>query len=314
MAAKNANIDRIESPEVDIRRYFRDMALDLKLTWAFVLVMLVFIYFPYLNETPVRSALGLVMILFIPGYALIAALFPGKRDLGRMERASLSLGLSIAVSSLIGLGLNFTPFGIRLDPLAICLSLFTVIGVAIANKRRHDLPEDERLSVSLKSVRTAIGEEILPASARRLDRALNLILIAVVLLSVGLTVFVLAVPKQGEKFTEFYVLGPTGMTENYPLEFYLNDTKPITLGIVNHEYANVTYDVEVKLGDGTNSEILYPRSVVRLAAEQRWEQSINLTPSLTGTGLRLDFLLYRDGNINETYRDLHLWVNVTKLI
>jgi uncharacterized membrane protein len=36
------------------------------------------------------------MIFFIPGYALIAALFPGKADIGGIERVILSFALSIA--------------------------------------------------------------------------------------------------------------------------------------------------------------------------------------------------------------------------
>ena len=91
MPEKEADFDRIEQPEVEIREYVRDMALDLKLVLGFIVAMLAFIYLPYLNDTPIRSALGLVMVLFVPGYALIAALFPARKDLGRVERAALSL-------------------------------------------------------------------------------------------------------------------------------------------------------------------------------------------------------------------------------
>jgi len=66
------------------------------------------------------------MVLFLPGYALIAALFPSKNDLDGIERLALSFGLSIAVVPLIGLGLNFTPFGIRLVPIIVSLSVFTL--------------------------------------------------------------------------------------------------------------------------------------------------------------------------------------------
>lgn len=306
----DASSDRVGPPEVDVRRYVIDMALDLKLALAFILAMLIFIYIPYLNATPIRSALGIVMVLFVPGYALIAALFPGKRDLGRVERAALSVGLSIAVSSLIGLGLNYTPWGIRIDPLAVCLSLFTIIGVLVANRRRHELPVDERLSMSVKSVRNTIREEAFPATDNKIERTLNVALVALVLLSVGLTIFVLAVPKQGEKFTEFYVLGPTGKTENYPVEFFTGEAKPIIIGIVNHEYVNVTYNIEARIGDNTSSDSLYTYQVT-LKDGQRWEETINLAPNRTGTGLRLEFLLYRDGKMTTPYRDLHLWVNVT---
>lgn len=63
-----------------------------------------------------RIALGLVFILFCPGYVLTAALFPKDSDLDWIERLALSFGLSIAVVPLIGLGLNFTPYGLSRKP------------------------------------------------------------------------------------------------------------------------------------------------------------------------------------------------------
>ena len=49
-------------------------------------------------------------MLFLPGYALIATLFPRKDDLDGIERIALSFGLSIAITPLLGLALNYTPF------------------------------------------------------------------------------------------------------------------------------------------------------------------------------------------------------------
>ncbi|MCK4222104.1 MAG: DUF1616 domain-containing protein, partial [Dehalococcoidia bacterium] len=57
---------------------------------------------------PLRIVLGLPFLLFSPGYALIAALFPKKGSLDGIERIALSFGLSIAVVPLIGLILNYT--------------------------------------------------------------------------------------------------------------------------------------------------------------------------------------------------------------
>jgi uncharacterized membrane protein len=63
-----------------------------------------------LSETVFRNILGLPLVLFLPGYALIAALFPAKSDLDVLKEQPLSFGLSIAVVPLIGLGLNYTPW------------------------------------------------------------------------------------------------------------------------------------------------------------------------------------------------------------
>jgi uncharacterized membrane protein len=105
----------------------RTISVDIPIVAALVLLTDLFILIPALAATPIRSVLGLPMVLFLPGYALIAALFPGKDDLDGIERLALSLGLSIAVVPLIGLGLNYTPWGIRLIPILVSLSVFTFL-------------------------------------------------------------------------------------------------------------------------------------------------------------------------------------------
>ncbi|NOQ34054.1 MAG: DUF1616 domain-containing protein, partial [Methanosarcinales archaeon] len=88
--------------------------IDLALVITLTLACILFVLTPWLDETPVRVVLGLLLVLFLPGYSLIAALFPGKDDLDGIERIALSFGLSIAVVPLLGLGLNYTQYGIRL--------------------------------------------------------------------------------------------------------------------------------------------------------------------------------------------------------
>ena len=108
-----------------------------------------FVLVPPLNETPVRIILGLLLVLFLPGYSLIAALFPAKDDLDGIERIALSFGLSIAVVPLLGLALNYTPFGIRLVPVLVVLSVFTVSLAVIAGVRRQGLPEGYEFALEI---------------------------------------------------------------------------------------------------------------------------------------------------------------------
>ncbi len=286
-----------------------DMGNDLKLVLLFTIATLAFLYMPVISDTIIRSALGLAMILFIPGYALIAALFPGKSDIDGIERAALSFGLSIAVVPLIGLGLNFTPWGIRLDPIVVCLTIFTIICIVAANWRRHELPAEARFSVDFKKAYVDAKADMF-ADKTGLDKALTIVLILSILLSLAMVAYVVAVPKQGEKFTEFYLLGPSGKADNYPINFHMGDTKPVIVGIANHEYRNVTYDMVVELNDSVRTTQLYHEQLT-LADNQTLEKSINLTPDRSGTNMMMEFLLYADGNMTAPYRELHLWVNVT---
>ena len=86
-------------------------------------------------------------MFFLPGYSLIAALFPRKDDLDGIERIALSFGLSIAITPLLGLALNYTPFGIRLSPVLIVLSIFTISLAIGAYVRRCRIPEEDRFMV-----------------------------------------------------------------------------------------------------------------------------------------------------------------------
>jgi len=83
-----------------------------------------------------RYAFGSVLVLFLPGYALIEPLYP-KRELDELTRFALSIGLSLALVPLAGLFLNYTPFGIRLVPVAISLAGLTIILQLAALTRKH---------------------------------------------------------------------------------------------------------------------------------------------------------------------------------
>jgi len=130
-----------------LRILFDRLPGNLALVILLTLSCIPFVLVPPLNETPVRIILGLLLVLFLPGYSLIAALFPRKDDLDGIERIALSFGLSIAVVPLLGLALNYTPFGIRLVPILVVLSVFTVSLAVVAGVRRQGLPEGERFVV-----------------------------------------------------------------------------------------------------------------------------------------------------------------------
>ena len=83
-----------------------------------------------------RYAFGSALVLFIPGYSLIEALYP-KRELDELTRFALSIGLSLALVPLTGLVLNYTPFGIRLLPVSLSIAGLSVIFLVLALVRKH---------------------------------------------------------------------------------------------------------------------------------------------------------------------------------
>jgi len=217
------------------------------LTIILVSVLLaVFIYF--LPDNIGRVIFGLPFILFFPGYVLVATLFPEKKSLDLIERIALSFGISIAVVPLIGFGLNYTPFGIRLTPILISLVIFNV-AFAIAATWRRVKAKDPFLPFEpqdkFAQVRSSFRQE------SKLDKALSVILVLAILSSVVALGYVVAVPKEGEHFTEFYLLGPGGKADDYPNNLTVNEVASVIVGIANHEYRTVDYSVEVWLSNMT---------------------------------------------------------------
>lgn len=148
-----------------------------------------------------RIILGLPFILFFPGYTLISALFPKRKSLDSIERIALSFGLSIAVVPLIGLILNYTPWGIRLYPILIALFAFIMLMSFIAWIRRSSLLPSEQMAISI-SINLASF-----ASRSKLDKVLTVILIEAIVTAVGTLIYVISTPKVGEKIYRVLYIG-----------------------------------------------------------------------------------------------------------
>jgi uncharacterized membrane protein len=219
---------------------------------------------------------------------------------------ALSFGLSIAVVPLIGLGLNYTPWGIRLMPVIISLCLFTVMMSVAAYLRRSALNQEERFSVEFRQFFKAIHSELINNQSSQIDKALTIILVVTIILSVSALVYVVVIPKQGEKFTEFYILGPEGKAYDYPTSVVSGQNSTVIVGIVNHEYIPVNYTMRMAIQNSTLSS-----RDIRLDHNQTWEKPINYTLQRVGNNQKLEFLLYKEYNFTAPYRDLHLWVNVS---
>lgn len=202
-----------------------------------ILLVVVIYIFP---ESILRKVIGLPFILFFPGYALVSFLFPERRDLDVIERIALSFGLSIAITPLIGLVLNYTPFGIRLTPILLSLAFFNIVFSILAIIRRLRARDPFIPRIDLKEI---IGWE----EMNKVDKILTVILIIAILASIIALIYVIVTPKQGEKFTEFYILGEKGKASDYPTNLRVGQNATIIIGIANHEYRTVNYTVEIWL-------------------------------------------------------------------
>lgn len=352
-------------------KQLRRLPIDLKATIILTIATILSVTLPIIRETPIRIILGLPFILFLPGYVFIATLFPEKgtkitkketnentntdnssednldqnRGIDGIERVALSFGTSIAITPLIGLILNFTPFGIRFGPIIVSIGGFTLIFTAIAAYRRQKLPIEERFKVPYKKWVEGFRSEFLDPESRT-DKILNILLLLSILLAITSVGYAVFVPKSGEKFTEFYLLTENENGEltasNYPTEFRIGQSKPIVVGIGNHEHTPMNYNISVQLqkikfkntssnnslnntntnNTSINISILDSQELDRLSSpvidhNTSWHTNYMITPTMAGDRQRLLFLLYKGEisqrpSINNSYRNTHLWVNVSR--
>jgi uncharacterized membrane protein len=261
------------------------------------------------SGTVARIILGLPFLLFFPGYTLTAALFPRKAKPGRVERLALSFGLSIAVVPLIGLVLNFTPWGIRLEPILISLAAFIIAAAGAAWYRREKLPPDERFSVAF-NVRLPSWRWHERSLA---DKVLSVALVVAILGAIGTLGYVVANPRVGESYTEFYILGPNGTAENYPTDLKVGGEGKVIVGIVNHEQEEALYTVEVLI-DGNRTQVMVGGEEmseinVELQNQAKWEQEVGFVPQKAGDNQKVEFVLYKDG-APYFEEPPYLWINV----
>jgi uncharacterized membrane protein len=254
-----------------------------------------------------RVIIGLPFLLFFPGYAFIAFLFPEKKSLGIIERLALSFGLSIAITPLIGFGLNYMIFGIRLEPILFSVTLFNV-ALSLAAYWRRDKVQESYLPFDPKILYGSLMSNY--RKERGLDKVLTIILVISILSSIVVLAYVGTVPREGEKFTEFYILGPYGKASDYPHNLTIGQNASLIVGIANHEYRQVHYFVQLWLVNASfidnqtminqmyyfdSFDVTLDHTAVNLEGPwtSQWQQNYTFNVSIEGE-YKLWFFLFKD--------------------
>lgn len=291
-----------------------------------------------IGNFPARAIIGLVAILFAPGYALVSALFPKQNTNtgifagiraevtgigGRVtvvERLLLSVVLSVCLVPLLGLGLGLVQTDIQTSASIGAVGITTVGLTLVAVIRRRQARPRERFSPRIgSSVRS------LSAQVRQSNSPLVVLLVVGFLVAgAGISVGVLNADRSAE-FTEFSLLAEdpeTGelVADQYPEELTADEQERIHVEITNNEEKRVQYSVVVLLQsfDGSGqlqaAETLSQFNTTVQPGETIREQQ-TAQPELTGENLRLTYLLYigpppESPSTDNAYRHVHLWVDV----
>ena len=292
-----------------------------------------------------RVPLGFLLVFFLPGYAIMAALYPVAGEYapwpagGRghaaserggpsvLERLVLSVGLSVSVVPLVSLCWNFSPWGIALPQVLGSVGVIVVVASIVAAVRRRRVPRADRSGVRLGGVVSVL--RVLGPS-RGPSGTLNAVLALLILVSVIGVGAAIALPKDGEEYTEMYLLSGDSeagdlVADDYPENIGTDEPRTLYLGLGNNEGRTTNYTIVVELqafeSSGTPTvteswEVDRFTTTLPPDTSERYAREIAADESMIGDDRRLMFLLYRgtppeNPTAANAYETVHIWVDVT---
>ena len=86
-----------------------------------------------------RYAFASFYALFLTGYSIVEAIYPDPRALTNIEKLAYSIGLSLSVDPLIGLVLNYSPWGLTLHAYLVSSIIVIVLSLIAAAYRKYRL-------------------------------------------------------------------------------------------------------------------------------------------------------------------------------
>jgi uncharacterized membrane protein len=274
-----------------------------------------------------RAGLGLTLVLFLQGYAVVAALFPAQpadSEEWVARRVALPFGVSLALLPLLGLAFNTVSLPYTPPSVLGVTGAITLVGLLVAGRRRVNLPADKQ------------GQSALSAWLGGLDRSLfrgptadllvnALTVVAVVTAMAGL-VFAVVAPAPSPSYARFSVLTENASGElvasGYPTNFTGGEGQDVVVEIENQGQTDQQYTVVAQLQrfDAAEDTVTERSRLSTLnqtvGSGETWNGPLTVTPEMTGQRMRLAFLLYEEDvpanpTLDSAQEHLFLWVNVS---
>jgi uncharacterized membrane protein len=273
-----------------------------------------FLLVPSLNKTISSSILGLFLMFFLPGYALVAIIYPKIDDLNMGKRLIFSFGVSYLFTALTGLILNYVPLiktisGNNLNTILLCLSVSTLILLAGAFLARRRVPPENCFQVDFLGACRDVKIGLTGETRNR--NLFSVAIFAVIILLASSTAYEFMNPpdQTGQIRSEFYVLGPDGnnITE-YPTNITSNENGTVTIVLVNHENTETSYRIIT-----TSNQTVMDEINVTLKPNEKREIPYNFTAGEPAIK-KLEFLLFKLPNINDVYLSKGFMINIVPAI
>ena len=292
------------------------------------------VYVVLFEVAPILRTLVVVpTVVLLPGYALVAALYPERMPrenvewqafdpeqrgahadapasygLGRVDRLALAVPVSVVVVPLLALVVDVSPLPLRPGPLLAAVCGPVVLLAVVAFARRLRLPAPKRFtpfgSVPVSQEVDSEGSRPLVgwSSATAEDWLVRGVVAVSLIAFAGSVAFAAtAPPPADDRFTEAYLVAENDdgnlTTAAVPREFTAGASTELVLGLRNHEYERTEYRVVARLArsdDGTRRTVEeLGRFAVTLEHGESVERRHEIRPSESGADLRLTYLVFR---------------------
>lgn len=279
--------------------------LDLLVVLILTVVCAVVLLEPSLNNFITTSAVSVLLMIILPGYAVMATIYPQNDDLNLITRLVLSFGISYFLTSVIGVVMNYIQLESGLNSILLALTIISFIFIATSFLMK--------IRAGGEKIQTK-EETTTSAGASALSRKRNRSILAVGVVAVIL--LVLAAPTAFNMFkpvdvvaansTDFYVLGPDGhnITGNYSQNVTSGQSSNVTIVLINHENTDTSYQIVTRSNDTVMDEIN-----VTLKPNEKKEIPYNFTASDVGSR-NIEIQLFKLPNLSDAYHTVNFLLNI----
>lgn len=321
------------------------LPLDIALVVGYLVVADIVLSTLPVGAVAVRALVGVPLLFFVPGYVLVAALFPAqkpridlaeaddtavdrpdpeRRHLDWRERLALSFGSSVAVLPLFGLLLSVVGVGYSTLTIVATISLVTALGLVPAVVYRLRTPPAERLELPTDRWSAVIEGGVVERDDS--IAAVNVLVAALVVVSLAGVGYAVVTPNNAESFTSVSLVTANEDGElvaaGYPATID-EGGEELTLRLENEEGTTTDYTVVAQLQQvetaGATTTVLRREEVARmdarLAPGESWTSQHTVTPAMAGEDLRLIYYVYEgeppaQHSTETAYRHVNVWVDV----
>ncbi|MEY7849618.1 DUF1616 domain-containing protein [Natrarchaeobius sp. A-rgal3] len=284
-----------------------------------------------------RIAVGFPLLLFVPGYATVAALFPRAATVEREadssplvdrlevtdgERVALAFGLSLAVLPLLGLVIAALSWSYSTPIVVGVVCVYTLSAIWIAAIRRLRVPAERRYRFDLTHKASALHAAVFGTKST-VHTAINIVLVVAMLVALTSVGYALVSPQDGERYTSLEVLSENDdgeLVADPPSEVDSGEELSFVIGIENREGEEMEYTVIVQEQWVSDGEVIDRHERDRIDAQVSNGGTAygdrEITTEATGGDVRIAVLLYEADDVPETpttdnaYRYGYFWTEV----